>query len=59
MINKTVQSAEEAVVDIQSDAVLMFGGFGLCGIPEGCIQALLQKDIKGLTCISNNAGIDD
>ncbi|MEX2514461.1 MAG: CoA transferase subunit A [Cyclobacteriaceae bacterium] len=59
MINKTVQSAEEAIEDIQSDAVLMFGGFGLCGIPESCIRALLKKDIKGLTCISNNAGIDD
>ncbi|MDN3670941.1 CoA transferase subunit A [Echinicola jeungdonensis] len=59
MINKTVKNAEEAVRDIPSNAVLMLGGFGLCGIPENCIQALLEKDISGLTCISNNAGVDD
>jgi 3-oxoacid CoA-transferase subunit A len=59
MITKTVTNAAEAVKDVFSDSVLMFGGFGLCGIPENCIQALLQKDLHGLTCISNNAGVDD
>ncbi len=59
MINKTVKNAEEAVRDIPSNAVLMLGGFGLCGIPENCIKALLERDISGLTCISNNAGVDD
>ena len=59
MITKTVTNAAEAVRDVVSDSVLMFGGFGLCGIPENCIQALLQKDLTGLTCISNNAGVDD
>ncbi|MBR9998408.1 MAG: succinyl-CoA--3-ketoacid-CoA transferase, partial [Cyclobacteriaceae bacterium] len=43
MITKTVTNAQEAVKDVVSDSVLMFGGFGLCGIPENCIQALLQK----------------
>ncbi len=59
MINKTVRNAQEAVADIPSECVLMMGGFGLSGIPENCIQALLEKDIKGLTIISNNAGVDD
>ncbi|WP_215226715.1 CoA transferase subunit A [Echinicola shivajiensis] len=59
MINKTVKDAEEATADIKSHAVLMLGGFGLCGIPENSIKALLKKDISGLTCISNNAGVDD
>ncbi|RZS98091.1 CoA transferase subunit A [Cecembia calidifontis] len=59
MINKTVANAEEAINDIPSGAVLMLGGFGLCGIPENCISALLKKEIDGLTCISNNAGVDD
>lgn len=59
MINKTVANAEEAIKDIPSGAVLMLGGFGLSGIPENCISALLKKDIDGLTCISNNAGVDD
>jgi 3-oxoacid CoA-transferase subunit A len=59
MIIKTVTNAAEAVKDVVSDSVLMFGGFGLCGIPENCIQALLQKNLTGLTCISNNAGVDD
>lgn len=58
-MNKTVQSAEEAIHDIQNGAVLMLGGFGLCGIPENCITALVKKGIKDLTCISNNAGVDD
>lgn len=59
MIDKAVANAEEAVEDIPSGAVLMLGGFGLCGIPENCISALLKKVISGLTCISNNAGVDD
>jgi 3-oxoacid CoA-transferase subunit A len=59
MINKTVENAEVAVKDVFSNAVLMFGGFGLSGIPENCIKALLEKDLTGLTCVSNNAGIDD
>lgn len=59
MINKVVKDADEAVHDIPDHAVLMLGGFGLSGIPENCILALLRKGIKGLTCISNNAGVDD
>ena len=59
MINKVVSGADEAVKDIQDNAVLMLGGFGLCGIPENCISALLKTGVKGLTCISNNAGVDD
>ena len=59
MIKKEVKDAEEAIQDIPENAVLMLGGFGLCGIPENCIQALLKKGIKGLTFISNNAGVDD
>lgn len=59
MIDKTVKTAEEAVADIQSGDTLMLGGFGLCGIPENCISAILKRDINELTCISNNAGVDD
>lgn len=59
MINKVVKDADEAIRDIQDNAVLMLGGFGLSGIPENCISALLNKGVKGLTCISNNAGVDD
>ena len=59
MIDKTVKDAHEAVADIPSNAFLMMGGFGLCGIPENCISALLERDIKGLTIVSNNAGVDD
>jgi 3-oxoacid CoA-transferase subunit A len=59
MINKQVKNADEAVKDIHENAVIMMGGFGLCGIPENCIQALLKKGTKGLTFISNNAGVDD
>jgi 3-oxoacid CoA-transferase A subunit len=58
-MHKVVANADEAVKDIQDNAVLMLGGFGLCGIPENCIAALIRKGIKGLTCISNNAGVDD
>lgn len=59
MINKTVQNAAEAVKDIQDGATLMMGGFGLSGIPENCITALLQKGLRDLTIVSNNAGVDD
>ncbi|HQQ97581.1 MAG TPA: CoA transferase subunit A [Cyclobacteriaceae bacterium] len=59
MINKVVDNADAAVKDIRSGAVLMLGGFGLCGIPENCIAALLRSGVKNLTCISNNAGVDD
>src|SRR6478735_5208282 len=59
MIDKRVKDADDAVRDIPDNATLMVGGFGLCGIPENCIAALLEKGIKGLTCISNNAGVDD
>lgn len=58
-MNKVVASAAEAIKDIPDGAVLMLGGFGLCGIPENCIEALVEKGIKDLTCISNNAGVDD
>jgi len=58
MINKTVRDAVRAVQDIPTGAVLMLGGFGLCGIPENCIAALLKTGVTDLTCISNNAGVD-
>ena len=58
-MNKVVLGADEAVKDIQDNMTLMLGGFGLCGIPENSIAALVKKGIKGLTCISNNAGVDD
>jgi 3-oxoacid CoA-transferase subunit A len=59
MINKVVENALVATADIPDNATLMLGGFGLCGIPENSISALLKKGVKGLTCISNNAGVDD
>jgi acyl-CoA hydrolase len=59
MINKTVENAAEAVKDIQDGTTLMMGGFGLSGIPENCITALLQKGLRDLTIVSNNAGVDD
>lgn len=58
-MNKVVSNADEAVKDIKDGMTLMLGGFGLCGIPENCISALVKKGVKGLTCISNNAGVDD
>ncbi len=58
-MNKLAKNADEAIADIQDGQVLMLGGFGLCGIPENCIAALVKKGIKNLTCISNNAGVDD
>jgi 3-oxoacid CoA-transferase subunit A len=59
MINKVVANAETAIQDIPDGATLMLGGFGLCGIPENSITALIKKGVKDLTCISNNAGVDD
>jgi 3-oxoacid CoA-transferase subunit A len=58
-MNKTVAGAAAAIEDIADGMTLMLGGFGLCGIPENCITALVQKGVKNLTCISNNAGVDD
>src|SRR5213596_1980125 len=58
-MNKVVANADEAIRDINEGAVLMLGGFGLCGIPENCISALVRKGVKDLICISNNAGVDD
>jgi 3-oxoacid CoA-transferase subunit A len=59
MINKVVKNADVAIADIKDGQTLMLGGFGLCGIPENCINALVAKGVKELTCISNNAGVDD
>jgi 3-oxoacid CoA-transferase subunit A len=58
-MNKVVQHADEAIAGIKDGDVLMLGGFGLCGIPENCIAALVKKGIRQLTCISNNAGVDE
>ncbi len=59
MINRVVKNAHEALKDIKDGMTLMVGGFGLCGIPENCIAELVKKGTKNLTCISNNAGVDD
>ncbi|AJW62177.1 succinyl-CoA--3-ketoacid-CoA transferase [Elizabethkingia miricola] len=59
MINKTVKNVQEACDGIQDGMTIMLGGFGLCGIPENCIAELVKKEVKDLTCISNNAGVDD
>jgi 3-oxoacid CoA-transferase subunit A len=58
-MNKVYKNADEAIDGIKDGMTLMLGGFGLCGIPENCIAALLKKGVKNLTCISNNAGVDD
>jgi 3-oxoacid CoA-transferase subunit A len=58
-MNKVFAHASDALHDVPDGATLMLGGFGLCGIPENCIAALVAKGIKDLTCISNNAGVDD
>lgn len=58
-MNKVVKDADEAIKDIADGTTIMLGGFGLCGIPENCISALVKKGVKELTCISNNAGVDD
>ena len=59
MINRVVKNVEEALNDIQDGMTLMLGGFGLCGIPENCIAELVKKGTTNLTCISNNAGVDN
>ena len=58
-MSKVVKNAQEAISGIEDGMTLMLGGFGLCGIPENCIDALVKKNVRGLTCISNNAGVDD
>lgn len=58
-MNKVFLNADKAIHDIPDGAILMVGGFGLCGIPENCIASLVNKKVKNLTCISNNAGVDD
>ena len=58
-MQKVVANADEAVRKIRDNSILMLGGFGLCGIPENSIAALVRKGVNGLTCISNNAGVDD
>jgi 3-oxoacid CoA-transferase subunit A len=58
-MNKIVKDEYEAIAGITDGMTLMLGGFGLCGIPENCIRALAESGIKNLTCISNNAGVDD
>lgn len=58
-MNKVVKNAQEAIAGIKDGMTLMLGGFGLCGIPENCIAALVDAGVKDLTCISNNAGVDD
>lgn len=59
MITKTVKDAQEACQGVSSNMTLMLGGFGLCGIPENSISELVRLGVNGLTCISNNAGVDD
>ena len=58
-MNNTVKNADEAVKDVKDGMTIALGGFGLCGIPENCITALVKKNVRNLTCISNNAGVDD
>lgn len=58
-MNKVYNNAQDAIQGVESDMTFMVGGFGLCGIPENCISALVESNITGLTCISNNAGVDD
>ncbi len=58
-MNKVFKNAAEAIFDVENNATIMLGGFGLCGIPENLIAALVQRGSKNLTCISNNAGVDD
>ncbi len=59
MINKVVASSDQAISDLRDGMTLVVGGFGLCGIPENLINALVKKGVKDLTCVSNNAGVDD
>ena len=59
MINKQVSGVQEAIKGVQDHMTFMFGGFGLSGIPENAIAELVKSGVSGLTCISNNAGVDD
>ncbi len=59
MINKVVKNAQDALLGVEDGMTFMLGGFGLCGIPENCISELVRLGVKNLTCISNNAGVDD
>ena len=59
MINKKVNNVQEALQGVKSGMTFMLGGFGLCGIPENAIAELVAMGVTGLTCISNNAGVDD
>ena len=58
MINKKVKNAQEALQGVQSNMTFMLGGFGLCGIPENAIAELVKRNVRAVTCISNNAGVD-
>ena len=58
-MNKVYNNADDAIFDVCDENTIMLGGFGLCGIPENLISALVKRGVKGLTCISNNAGVDD
>ena len=58
-MNKVVKDVKEALVGVENGMTLMLGGFGLCGIPENCIAEMVKTGVKDLTCISNNAGVDD
>ncbi len=58
-MNKVYKNAEQAIFDVEDNSTIMLGGFGLCGIPENLISALVKRGTQGLTCISNNAGVDD
>ncbi len=58
-MNKVFNNADDAISDVHNGAMLLLGGFGLCGLPENCIAALVKKGVKDLTCVSNNAGVDD
>ena len=59
MINKVVNNAQDALQGVENGMTFMLGGFGLCGIPENCISELVRLGVNNLTCISNNAGVDD
>ena len=59
MINKKVADVTEALKGVSDNMTFMLGGFGLCGIPENSISELVKRNVKGVTCISNNAGVDD
>ena len=59
MINKVVANAQEAIQGVEDNMTMMFGGFGLCGIPENSIAEVVKSKVKNLVCISNNAGVDD